>query len=221
MGTSSCLVLATVLHVVPHSLFVLLAMAFAARSVSTFAPLAAAKSFTGRKVCTSVRPAAARRTALTTVCEGPMDKVMQVLEGEVSVDSIKSSELYTKYVEPVVSNDLFKSNTGFTAGAEIINCRAAMVGALAALGAEIFGKGPFLEQLSEVSPAALSIMALITGASIYATYKGADGEQAVKDLDVGLEDSFTPSVERTNGRLAMAALAILIVVESVKGSALL
>ena len=56
-----------------------------------------------------------------------MDKVMQVLEGEVSLDSIKSSELYTKYVEPVVSSDLFKSNTGFTAGAEIINCRAAMV----------------------------------------------------------------------------------------------
>eukprot|EP00958_Prasinococcus_capsulatus_P022580 scaffold3183_cov381-Prasinococcus_capsulatus_cf.AAC.31 len=142
---------------------------------------------------------------------------MEVLQGEVSVESIKSSDAYTKYVEPVVSSDLFKSNTGFTAGAEIINCRAAMVsdsgrthilgrtapsatpgltctvyllslqvGALAALGAEIFGKGPFLAQLSACSPAVLSIIAIITGTSVYAMYKEVDGEKAIKDLDLGL-----------------------------------
>merc|ERR1712070_1339851 len=110
---------------------------------------------------------------------------------------------------------------GFTETAELINGRAAMIGALAALGAEPFGTGPFVGQFASVSPVVLSVLAIITGTSVFSKYKEFDGDAALKQLDMGLEDNFTPVAELTNGRLAMLALAFMISVESLKGSALL
>merc|ERR1712070_333281 len=131
------------------------------------------------------------------------DKVMTVLSGEMSPSVITSWGPYEKYVTPIVSSDLFKSSTGFTEMAELINGRAAMIGALAALGAEPFGTGPFLTQFASVSPAVLTLLAMVTGASVYPKYKNFDGSAALEQLDMGLEDNFTSVAELTNGRLAM------------------
>jgi len=170
---------------------------------------------------------AARRTAVT-VCEAESSSeskesssgvdFMTVLTGEVDVTALAP---YKQYISPVVGSELFKTSTGFTEVAELVNCRAAMIGALAGLGAEIFGKGPFLSQFASVSPTVLVLLTLITGASVYSKFKDFDGEAALKTLDLGLEDTFTKTTELANGRLAMLALAVLITVESVKGSALL
>lgn len=80
------------------------------------------------------------------------------------------SDLYAK-AKPYLENEWFIKSTGFKTLPETINGRAAMVGFLAAAGAEIFGQGPFLAQLSSFPQPPLVIMALITAGSIIPVYK--------------------------------------------------
>ena len=96
-------------------------------------------------------------------------------------------------------------------------------GFLAGAGAEIFGAGPILGQLSRAPQPALLVMALITAGSIVPIVKGAKGEylQSLRDTYTLPEGVFTEAMEKFHGRLAMVGLGGLIAVELLKGSALL
>jgi len=136
---------------------------------------------------------------------------------------LQESELYTKYLQTYLENKYVVQFTGFKKDAEIINGRAAMVGFVAAAGAEIFGAGSFLAQLSKYPQPVLVILALITAGSVIPVVKGTEGAYlaSLRDQYTLPEGWFTESLEKVHGRLAMLGLSGLLAFELVKGSALL
>lgn len=136
---------------------------------------------------------------------------------------VEDSEVYQKYVKQVVENPYFVKSTGFKPLAETINGRAAMLGFVAAAGAEIFGSGSVLSQLSAAPQVVLVLMGLVVASSIIPIYKGTEGDylSALRDTYAVPENVFTESNERVHGRLAMLGLGALILLELVAGRAIL
>jgi hypothetical protein len=97
-------------------------------------------------------------------------------------------------------------------GPETINGRLAMLGVLAAIGAELATGQDFITQFQGATPIVLATWAVIAGASLVPILKGADPTAAFGPL--------THTAEMANGRAAMLGLAALIIIELTKGSAL-
>lgn len=152
------------------------------------------------------------------------EQVVPVLDF-LSSDNFKlqESELYQKYLQKYLENEYVVQFTGFKKDPEIINGRAAMIGFVAAAGAEIFGAGSFLLQLSKFPQPVLVVLALITAGSVIPVVKGTKGEYlaSLRDTYTLPDGVFTESLERLHGRLAMLGLSGLLAFELVKGSALL
>jgi hypothetical protein len=93
---------------------------------------------------------------------------------------------------------------------EIVNGRLAMLGFVAATGAEVYTGQPIIGQLAE-QPIAVGIaFALFIAASLIPLLKRSKVEQA---------GPFTPSAELLNGRAAMLGFAALLVTEKLTGAA--
>lgn len=114
-------------------------------------------------------------------------------------------------------------STGFKPLAELINGRAAMLGFVAGASAEILGAGPLLLQLSKYPQPVLAVLALITAGSIIPVVKGTEGGylKSLRESYTLPEGVFTEPNERVHARLAMVGLGAMIVLELLKGSALL
>jgi hypothetical protein len=97
-------------------------------------------------------------------------------------------------------------------GPETINGRLAMIGVLAAVGAELSTGESFVTQFENFIPIVLGTWLLISVASLVPLLKGADPKAAM--------GPFTTQAERINGWGAMLGLSALIIIEAVKGSAL-
>lgn len=97
-------------------------------------------------------------------------------------------------------------------GPETINGRLAMLGVLAAIGAEVATGESFFTQFSEATPVVLATWALISVASLIPVMKGADPTAAFGPL--------THTAEMANGRAAMLGLAALLIIELTKNGAL-
>ncbi|GAX86608.1 hypothetical protein CEUSTIGMA_g14016.t1 [Chlamydomonas eustigma] len=95
---------------------------------------------------------------------------------------------------------------------ETINGRLAMLGFIAAVGAELSSGSPLLSQLdSSVGPVLLTL-GVFSVASLVPILNGANLKEAF--------GPFKPEAELLNGRLAMLGLVALVATEGVKGSAL-
>ncbi|KXZ49138.1 hypothetical protein GPECTOR_23g66 [Gonium pectorale] len=136
---------------------------------------------------------------------------------------LQDSEEYKKYLAPYVESELFKQSTGWKQLPETINGRAAMLGFVAAAGAELLGSGSVLAQLSAAPQPVLLVLALVVASSAIPIYKGTQGDylNALRDTYSVPEGVFTEANERVHGRLAMVGLAGLLAVEMLLGRALL
>jgi hypothetical protein len=92
---------------------------------------------------------------------------------------------------------------------EIINGRGAMIGMLAAFGAELRTRHPVLEQVADGPVLVAAAFGIIILASVIPIIRGAD-------LNISGAGPFTQRAEVWNGRLAMLAFATLIAVETFK-----
>merc|ERR1719181_749157 len=98
----------------------------------------------------------------------------------------------------------------FSAAPEIINGRLAMLGFVAAFGAELASGKSVVAQMSMDQPQILFHFALFAAASLIPIMKGA------KEEEFG---PLTPKAELLNGRAAMIGFALLLVLEGSSGSA--
>ncbi|GAB4822494.1 hypothetical protein N2152v2_009540 [Parachlorella kessleri] len=96
---------------------------------------------------------------------------------------------------------------------EVVNGRLAMLGFLAALGAELSSSESILAQIQNPGSSSwiLYTFVLFIGASLIPLFKGAKNEAF---------GPFSPKAELINGRAAMIGFAAMLAIEAVKGSAL-
>ncbi|KAF5832724.1 chloroplast carotene biosynthesis related protein [Dunaliella salina] len=100
---------------------------------------------------------------------------------------------------------------GFSGAPEIINGRLAMLGFVAALGAELSTGDSVLRQLAE-EPTLISLtFILFSAASLVPAFARRNGDTL---------GPFTPQAEMLNGRAAMIGFAAMLILESVQGAAL-
>jgi len=93
---------------------------------------------------------------------------------------------------------------------EIINGRGAMLGMLAAFGAELRTHQPVLVQVQQTPVFILAAFGTVILASVIPIIRGAE-------LNISGAGPFTQRAEVWNGRLAMVAFAALLAVETFKG----
>ncbi|EFJ46470.1 hypothetical protein VOLCADRAFT_105462 [Volvox carteri f. nagariensis] len=136
---------------------------------------------------------------------------------------LEDVDAYRTYLKPYVDSEFFKKSTGWNELPETINGRAAMIGFVAAAGAEILGSGSILSQLSKAPQPVLLVLTLIVAASTIPIYKGTQGDylSALKDTYSLPEGVFTERNEKLHGRLAMLGLTTLLLLEMIIGRALL
>ncbi|GLC41692.1 hypothetical protein PLESTB_000687900 [Pleodorina starrii] len=149
---------------------------------------------------------------------GPLLKFLE--STDVKLDDV---EAYKTYVKPYVESEFFKLSTGWKELPETINGRAAMIGFVAAAGAEILGSGSILSQLSRAPQSVLLVLALVVASSAIPIYKGIQGDylSSLRDTYSVPEGVFTEANEKVHGRLAMLGLTALLLLEMVTGRALL
>lgn len=99
----------------------------------------------------------------------------------------------------------------FDGAPEIVNCRLAMLGFVAGLGAELSTNESVYAQFTQAAPTVIAVAALFTAATLAPILKGNQPESF---------GPFEPRAELLNGRIACLGLAGLLIVEAVKGSAL-
>lgn len=104
-----------------------------------------------------------------------------------------------------------------------VRTRTLLAGFLAGAGAEVFGAGPLLGQLSSTPQPVLAVLALITAGSLVPVIKGTEGGylQSLRETYTLPEGVFTEPLERVHGRLAMVGVGGLVLLELLKGSAVL
>merc|ERR1712224_567158 len=95
-------------------------------------------------------------------------------------------------------------------GPETINGRLAMLGFIAALGAEAASGETVFQQIGGAEPSILFAFIMFAAASLIPTLKG------VKKEKFGF---FSPEAEMLNGRAAMIGFALLLAIEAKSGSA--
>lgn len=142
---------------------------------------------------------------------------------------IKETALYQNRLKPYLDNETFTKSTGWKELPESINGRAAMLGFVAGALAEIFGAGPLLLQFSKSPQPVLIVLALIIVGSVVPIVKvgqlpeGSKGDylDSLKDTYSVPEGVFTEPLERVHGRLAMLGVGGLVLLELLKGSAVL
>merc|ERR1712157_218701 len=93
---------------------------------------------------------------------------------------------------------------------ETINGRLAMLGFIAALGAEAASGETVFQQIGDAEPSILLAFIMFAAASLIPTLKG------VKKEKFGF---FSPEAEMLNGRAAMIGFALLLAIEAKSGSA--
>ena len=97
-----------------------------------------------------------------------------------------------------------------------------MLGFLAGASAEIFGAGPILKQAALAPQPVLIVFALFIAASVIPVVKGKEGDYSKSLDDFQLpKEMFTKDMELVHGRLAMAGLFSMLVLEAVFGRAVL
>ena len=102
---------------------------------------------------------------------------------------------------------------------ELINSRAAMVGFVAALGAEVVGNESITAQVADVAPAAAGLMSLLTLATFAPALRGENMDPKVGwEATKGSMFTDMASIELTNGRAAMLGLVGLFAYETISGS---
>ncbi|KAF8059998.1 hypothetical protein HT031_004936 [Scenedesmus sp. PABB004] len=136
---------------------------------------------------------------------------------------ITETDLYKNTLKQYWENKYVQQSIGWTPLAESINGRSAMIGFLAGASAEILGAGPALLQLSKSPQPVLAVLALITVGSIVPVVKGTEGGylKSLRETYTIPEDTFTEVNERVIGRLAMIGTGGLVLLELLKGSAVL
>ncbi|KAL6755301.1 hypothetical protein V8C86DRAFT_1830371 [Haematococcus lacustris] len=95
---------------------------------------------------------------------------------------------------------------------ETVNGRLAMLGFVAAVGAELSSGQPVLAQLASAPGAVIGTMVAFVVASLTPILKGANLSEAFGPL--------TPSAEKLNGRAAMIGLVALLAIEASQGKSL-
>jgi hypothetical protein len=91
---------------------------------------------------------------------------------------------------------------------EIINGRLAMLGLVAALGAEFASDESVVAQIAQEPTGIAAVFALIAAASFPPLLAGKQGKESL--------GPFTPAAEMLNGRAAMIGMASLLVLEAFK-----
>jgi negative regulator of replication initiation len=136
---------------------------------------------------------------------------------------IKKTRFYQDNLQQYLENKYVVESTGWKELPESINGRAAMLGFVAGASAELLGAGPLLLQLSKSPQPVLVVLALITAGSIIPIVKGTEGGylKSLRETYTIPEGVFTEPNERVHGRLAMVGVGAMILVELLKGSALL
>lgn len=102
---------------------------------------------------------------------------------------------------------------------ETINGRAAQIGFVAGLAAEIATGDSFPTQLYEHPTTFAFVVAFVTAATYFPSAQGASSYTSDPETlgNIGL---FTAAAERTNGRAAMLGVAAMLTLETLKGGAL-
>nr|P27516.1 RecName: Full=Carotene biosynthesis-related protein CBR, chloroplastic; Flags: Precursor [Dunaliella salina]AAA33279.1 carotenoid binding protein [Dunaliella salina] len=100
---------------------------------------------------------------------------------------------------------------GFSGAPEIINGRLAMLGFVAALGAELSTGESVLTQLGDQPTLIALTFVLFSAASLIPAFARRKGDAM---------GPFTPDAEMTNGRFAMIGFAAMLVYEGIQGIAL-
>merc|ERR1712174_42473 len=93
---------------------------------------------------------------------------------------------------------------------ETINGRLAMLGFIAALGAEAASGETVFQQIGDAEPSILFAFIMFAAASLIPTLKGVKKEKFA---------FFSPEAEMLNGRAAMIGFALLLAIEAKSGSA--
>lgn len=166
----------------------------------------------------------ATRTTSTSTPEWVPESAAPVLEFLESDNfKLQDSDFYQKNVKQYAENEWVVKSTGWKVIPETVNGRAAMIGFVAAAGAEIFGAGSVITQLGNCPQPVLVTLALIVASTIIPIYKGTEGDylESLRDTYSLPQGVFTEKNERLHGRLAMLGLAGLVVIELVLGRALL
>ena len=96
------------------------------------------------------------------------------------------------------------------AGPETINGRLAMLGFIAALGAEASSGETVFQQIGDAEPSILFAFIMFAAASLIPIFKGVKMEKFA---------FFSPEAEMLNGRAAMIGFALLIAIEAKSGAA--
>merc|ERR1712174_111738 len=96
------------------------------------------------------------------------------------------------------------------AGPETINGRLAMLGFIAALGAEASSGESIFQQIGDAEPSILFAFIMFAAASLIPIFKGVKKEKFA---------FFSPEAEMLNGRAAMIGFALLLAIEAQSGSA--
>lgn len=153
------------------------------------------------------------QSAISDVIEKVEEKAQEFVQATQENSGIKPETLN---VQPgnlsnksgVVKDAFELESPGTSFLPEIVNGRAAMVGMLAAFGAEVANHEPVFVQIQRTPLAIAATFATIIIASIIPVVRGAD---------LGMTSGpFTPKAERWNGRLAMVSFAALLLVETWK-----
>merc|ERR1712241_122447 len=95
-------------------------------------------------------------------------------------------------------------------GPETINGRLAMLGFIAALGAEASSGETIFQQVGDAEPSILFAFIMFAAASLIPIFKGVKKEKFA---------FFSPEAEMLNGRAAMIGFALLLAIEAQSGSA--
>jgi hypothetical protein len=97
-----------------------------------------------------------------------------------------------------------------------------MLGFLTGALAEVFGAGSILRQAGTAPQPVVAVFALLVAASVIPVAKGGAGDYAKSLDDFQLpKEVFSKEMELVHGRLAMAGLFSMIVLEAVLGRAVL